>query len=155
MSNIVGIIQKITLNPQYPVSVWLDKTSLLAIYSIPASDAQVIQYIEDLQTVISHSVALSNNAPTSYFYESSDATEIFVFIEFTDQAQWDAVNSSQEMQKYQASKKIVYDALGWEDHGYKVIPFGIYVDGTVELNHETGIEEIAGVSGARNIWNFF
>lgn len=155
MRNIAGIIQKITLSPQYPVSVWLDKTSLLAVDSLPASDAQVIQYIEDLQALISHAVAISNNAPTSYFYESPDATEIFVFVEFTDQAQWDTVNSSQEMQKYQASKKIVYDALGWEDHGVKVIPVGIYVDTAIELNHETGVEEIAGVPGARNLWNFF
>ena len=72
------------------------------------------------------------------------------------------------MQKYQESKNVVYDALGWIDHGYKVIDIvsiqGAFIQksqpivGAIESwigNQNSRSEEVAGVTGANIIWNYF
>ena len=168
MSTIFGIIQKITLNSQFPVEAWLNKTNLLTTESLPVSDVQLIKYLEDLQAVVEYASDVSNRVPTSYFYQSLDSTELFLVVSFSTREQWNSVNNSQVMQKYQESKNVVYDALGWIDHGYKVIDIvsiqGAFIQksqpivGAIESwigNQNSRSEEVAGVTGANIIWNYF
>lgn len=147
MTEIAGVMQKISLSTEYPVEMFIDKATLLAT-ELPFSDNVLIDYIEKLQEVINYAVEVSNNAPTHYFFDSMSQTCIYVLIDFKDLDQWNSVLNSDHMIDYQVVKQQVYENLGWIDHGYKIIE-------DYELIDPTAFKEslVNGKAGAEIIWN--
>lgn len=148
----LGVLYKFTLSEQYPVMNWLDKLSLLTLDNVPLTDEQIINFYEDLEAVKQFGVEISDGAPTYYFFDSLSSTEVYALIMFTE-SQWNEVLNSQEMAKYEINKKLVYDALGWSDNGYKLVHSRDNIEAAFVLNPETGQEEINGRAGAALIWN--
>jgi hypothetical protein len=147
MTEIAGVMQKISLSTEYTAEMFIDKANLLAT-ELPISDDILIDYIEKLQEIINYATEVSNNAPTHYFFDSMSSDSIYILIDFKDLDQWNSVLNSDHMIDYQVIKQQVYENLGWIDHGYKIIE-------DYELIDPAAFKEslIDGKAGAEIIWN--
>ena len=160
MSVIHGVMQKISLTKEYPVSLFLDKSSLLTMENLPVSDVDVIEYLTLLQEILDHAVNASDGAPTFYNFDSRESEVIYLWFDFKDSDHWDAVHTSETMSGYLSAKQKVYDGLGWVDHGYKVIEHlseeilaSAYT--LVGITEDTGLPEyiLDNTRGAEIVWN--
>ena len=159
MSAILGVMQKISLTKEYPVSVFLDKSTLLTMENLPVSDVDVIEYITLLQEILDHAVNVADGIPTFWFFDTPESELIYLWFDFKDTEHWDAVHTSEIMAGYLNAKQKIYDGLGWVDHGYKVIENTDALISTaykeVGITQDTGLPEyhLDGPRGAEIVWN--
>ena len=151
MTEIFGVMQKISLTKEAPVSVFLDKSTLLSMEFETATDADVIEYLTALQEIIDHATDITKSAPTFYFYDTVDDDSIYIWFDYKDVDHWDAVQHSDLMKQYRTTKNKMYAALNWVDHGYKVIGERPQDSAINEISADTW--EISGRAGAEIIWN--
>ena len=146
-----GIIQKINLTAENPVSVYTDKSSLLGRNPTLVSDDDVVAFVVAFQDVINYSMEFPEGAvPSYYYYDSMDADLIYIYIGFNDEAHWNMVSSSEYYTRYQAAKQKVFDAIGWVDHGIHIVN---HVPDEALLQDEQGNLIIDGRAGAEIVWN--
>lgn len=149
-----GVLLRISLNEQYPVSAFIDKLSLFNLQIPGLSYEQLSEYYVDLQEIVNFSSKISGAAATNYIYESAESTEIFVHIAYANEEYWNTTNTNFLMTKYQSSKKIVYDALGWVDHGYKVLRSNTESKSFIpSLSSQSSTLIISDTTHALNLWN--
>ena len=149
---ILGIIQKISLTAENPVSVYTDKSSLLGRNPTLVNDDDVVAFIVAFQDVINYSmeVTVDTPAPTYYYYDSMDADLVYIYIGFSNEEHWNTVKTSEYYTRYQAAKQKVFDAIGWVDHGIRVVN---HIPDESLSEDEQGNLIINGRAGAEIIWN--
>ena len=145
----IGIIQKIELTAENPVSVYVDKSSLLGKNEDKVSDDDVVAFIVAFQDVINYAVERSSAAPTYYYYDSMDSTLIYIYIPF-QQEQWADISTSEYFVKYQTVKQTLFDSIGWVDCGIRQVE---EIPDSALAYDETKTLIIRGREGAEIIWN--
>ena len=145
----IGIIQKIELTVENPVSVYVDKSSLLGKNEDKVSDDDVVAFIVAFQDVINYAVERSSAAPTFYYYDSMDSTLIYIYIPF-QQEQWADISASEYFVKYQTVKQTLFDGIGWVDCGIRLVE---EIPDSALTYNETQTLVIRGREGAEIIWD--
>lgn len=148
MTEIGGVIQKISLNTEYPASVFIHQIDHVMLMDLPFSDNIIIDYSKKRQEIINYAIQVSNNASSHYFFDSGSATSIYILYDFKNLDQWNSVLNNDLYVNYQVVKQKVYEKLGWIDHGYKIIEDYTVID---PMAFKESL--INGAAGAEIIWN--
>ena len=148
MTEIVGVIKKISLNTEYPASVFMQQIDYVMLMDLPFSDNILIDYHKKRQEIISYAIEVSNSAASHYFFDAGSDTSIYLLYDFKNLDQWNSVINNDLMTDYQVVKQQVYEKLGWIDHGFKIIEDYALIDPTAFKE-----SQINGRAGAEIIWN--
>lgn len=148
MTEISGVIKKISLSTEYPASVFMQQVDHVILMDLPFSDNILFNYHTKRQEIINYAIQVSNKASSHYFFDSGSDTSIYLLYDFKNLDQWNSVINNDLMTNYQVVKQQIYEKLGWIDHGFKIIEDYTLID-PVAFKESL----INGAAGAEIIWN--
>lgn len=122
------IIEKFTLNEQFSFSSLQTKEYILANMLMTSTDS-----LEDYELINTYSLRANqlfireeprpDKEFRRHFYIGDDTRPVAYLIAFfQEKFNWDNMFNSQEMKDFIPAKQSLFSRIGWQFHGYRVIP---------------------------------
>jgi hypothetical protein len=152
------IIEKFTLNEKFSFSSLKNKSNILALD--PSIEIDMYKAVASMLFV---TIEPRGEKFRRHFYIGNDTQlDAYLIAFFHDKTEWDNMVNSEEMELFIPLKTELFSTLGWQQHGYRVIPDNIelvptYDDTTNSYNDNATVSlgssgEIT-LSQAEEIWN--